>query len=69
MKKLLALLFALFILFSFTKVLAAQGVDCQNIKFPNLSALGFELKNEQNIIIIDPLLPLITLNNYNISSK
>ena len=47
MKKLLILLFALFILFSGTKVLAAQGVDCQNIKFPNLSALGFELKNEQ----------------------
>ena len=47
MKKLLILLFALFILFSGTKVFAAQGVDCQNIKFPNLSALGFELKNEQ----------------------
>ena len=46
MKKLLVLLFALFILFSGAKVLAAQGVDCQNIKFPNLSALGFELKNE-----------------------
>ena len=46
MKKLLILLFALFILFSGTKVLAAQGVDCQNIKFPNLSALGFKLKNE-----------------------
>jgi hypothetical protein len=47
MKKLLVLPFALFILFSGTKVFAAQGVDCQNIKFPNLSKLGFELKNEK----------------------
>jgi len=46
MKKLLLLLLSLFILFSGTKVFAAQGVDCQNIKFPNLSELGFELKNE-----------------------
>lgn len=47
MKKLFILPFALFILFSGTKVLAAQGVDCQNIKFPNLSELGFKLKNEK----------------------
>ena len=46
MKKLLILLFSIFFLFSGTKVLAAQGVDCQNIKFPNLSALGFKLNNE-----------------------
>ena len=46
MKKLLILLFSIFFLFSGTKVLAAQGVDCQNIKFPNLSTLGFKLKNE-----------------------
>ena len=46
MNKLLALLFSIFFLFSGTKVLAAQGVDCQNIKFPNLSTLGFKLKNE-----------------------
>ena len=46
MKKLLLLLFSLFILFSGTKVFAAQGVDCQNIKFPNLSTLGFKLINE-----------------------
>ena len=46
MKKLPLLLLSLFILFSGTKVFAAQGVDCQNIKFPNLSELGFELKNE-----------------------
>ena len=46
MKKLLALLFSIFFLFSGTKVFAAQGVDCQNIKFPNLSTLGFKLKNE-----------------------
>ena len=26
--------------------MAAQGVDCQNIKFPNLSTLGFKLINE-----------------------
>ena len=47
MKKLLALLFSIFFLLSGTKVFAAQGVDCQNIKFPNLSELGFELKNEK----------------------
>ena len=46
MKKLLVLLFSIFFLFSGTKVFAAQGVDCQNIKFPNLSTLGFKLKNE-----------------------
>jgi len=46
MKKLLILLFSLFFLFSGTKVFAAQGFDCQNIKFPNLSALGFKLRNE-----------------------
>ena len=46
MKKLLVLLFSLLFLFSGTKVFAAQGVDCQNIKFPNLSTLGFKLKNE-----------------------
>ena len=52
MKKLLILLFSIFFLFSGTKVFAAQGVDCQNIKFPNLSTLGFKLKNETNWNII-----------------
>ena len=48
MKKLLILLFSIFFLFiSGTKVWAAQGVDCADIKAPDLSELDYRLTDER----------------------
>ena len=47
MKKLLTLLFSIFFLFlSGTNVWAAQGVDCADIKAPDLSELDYRLPDE-----------------------
>ncbi len=48
MKKLLILLFSIFFLFLLGKnVWAAQGVDCADIKIPDLSGIDYRLTDER----------------------